>query len=574
MLLFLGSAAGAPGDLDATFGSGGVTRTAIGSAAIADALTLQPDGRILLAGSAYPADGFAVVRYNADGSLDASFGSDGRAIGPQGSAVALAVQADGKILVAGAYVGGSMAVFRFTAEGSLDTAFGVAGIAAGPAGEARAVSVQPDGKIVAIGGGPDPYPGTDTDFVTLRFDADGTPDASFGSNGVVRTAIGAMSAASGMALQPDGKIVAAGWSIPNDRSVSEEMTLARYEANGALDGTFGSDGIATTRLGSFSVATALAMTPDGRLLAAGSADRGLVVTRFTAQGGVDQTFGAGGTTAIRTGGLRWAWGLALAPSGQILIAGGDTSVFTILALEPEGSLDASFGDEGITRTAVGFISEARGVAVQPDGRIVAAGFSSTQSETSFTLARYRVTTPTTIAAQPLLTPYGGQLSVSGTGVDSQPGTAVAVTARGCYAFSTKRVATTTEGSGGEWSANVAPRSRTMYRAEIGGERSVAVTVQVSPRLSIKRLTRTRVRARVLFGHSLAGETIDLERLQANGEWGRVRRGSLTRSGTTRSGVFSGATFKIGRRAAPLRAVLRQPNPYACFADGISAAIPR
>jgi uncharacterized delta-60 repeat protein len=564
MLLLIGSAAAAPGDLDLSFGTRGVAEAEIGSAAVAEGMALQPDGKIVLAGNSYPF-GVALARFMPDGQLDGLFGSGGTVAGPDGSAFAVASQADGKLVVSAWAGDGLMSVIRYRLDGSVDSAFGSGGIASGPQGDPRAIAVQTDAKIVVAGTsvGPDV-----SLFTLLRFEPDGTPDAGFGSDGIVRTRIGEGSGVWSIALQPDGKIVAAGWSTHSNEQV---MTLARYETDGRLDSTFGSGGVAqTTAGGAFSSAASVILQPDGRIVAAGSVFPKLAVARFLPDGTPDASFGSGGATTTGTGGIAGAFALALQADGRLVVAGSGPSVFTLLRFRADGTLDAEFGEEGISRSAIGLRADARAIAVEPGGQILAAGYSSGTSYTRFALARYRVSTPTTIGLAPLVVPYGTAIRVSGRASDAQPGARVTIKARGCYAYSSTRAASTIEGPSGDWSARVTPRTQTGYRAEIDGDRSLSVSVQVRPRLTVRRLSRSRVRTRALYGYSLAGETIVLQRLRrAAGQWVDIRLDSLRPVGRTRAGVVSGVTVKLRRRSAPIRALLRQPNPYACFAESVS-----
>ena len=557
MLLLIGSAAAAPGDLDPTFGMGGMAQVGIGSVAMAEDIALEPDGKIVLAG--FASDQFGLARFNSDGSVDGGFGTGGTVAGPGGTAYAVAIQADGKILAAGS--NGSMAVVRYTSSGDLDSTFGNGGIVTGPSGEARDIAVQADGRIVVAGK-------DSAHFLILRFDPSGSPDSSFGTNGVVRTRIGTSSEAWAIALQGDGKIVVAGSSSgPNGNA----MTLVRYNPSGALDPTFGASGVATARA---SQATAVVVQSDGRIVAAGNADRRLAVVRFQHDGRLDASFGSGGLTTVGNGGLEIAWDLALQSNGQIVVAGGDTTAFTLVRLGASGELDPFFADGGISRVSLGFWSEARGVAIDPDGRIVAAGFAFGTGETHFAVARFRVTSPTTITAQEVVVRYGGELGLAGIAADPQPGAEVQILSRGCYASRTTRPRTTRQTGDGHWATYVTPSTKTSYRAEILGDRSVPVEVQVRPRVTLRRLTRSRVQVRVLFGHELGGETITLQRLRPASGWVDTRIGALREIGRTKAGVVSGATFKARRLSGPVRALLRQSNPYACYGEAASRPIRR
>src|SRR5207249_4338042 len=211
------------GDLDPAFGTGGQVVTPIFNGYdVASALVLQPDGKLVAAGYAYSASNTAValVRYNANGSLDTSFGTGGKvttAIGSVDDEVfALVRQPDGKLVAAGYTSGANSTAFalvRYNADGSLDTGFGTGGKVTTAIGsiddEVFALVLQPDGKLVAAG-----YTSgaSNTAFALVRYNASGSPDASFGTGGKVTTQIVTMeNEAFALVLQPDGKLVAAGY---------------------------------------------------------------------------------------------------------------------------------------------------------------------------------------------------------------------------------------------------------------------------------------------------------------------------------------------------------------------------
>lgn len=562
MVLFFGSAAAAPGDLDPSFGNGGEAELALGSVAIADDITLQSDGKIVLAG--FGPEGWALARFDPNGTLDRSFGSDGKVSGPTGTALAVVPQPDGKLLAAGVIEGGVMAVLRYTPSGSLDSTFGSGGIATGPLGTAHGLELQPDGKIVLGGSGPDPDRAAVDNILLARFNADGTPDSAFGSRGVVRTRVGHTSDAWALALQRDGRILAAGSSWVGGDAASA-MTVVRYLPDGQLDPGFGTNGVVTTPA---TMATAIGLLPDGRIVVAGTADLRLGVIRLQPSGALDPSFGTNGLAEIGNDGLTGAWDLALQPDGRIVVPGWNMSVFAIVRFGTNGELDPSFGQDGISRSSFGFWSDARAIALQPDGRILVAGSNSHESQTNFAVARYRVSSPSTIEAAPVTVSYGTKVTLEGTAADPQPGASVHLLSRDCFAYSAKRLGATAEGSAGAWTASVKPLGRSSYRVEIDGDRSVPVDVQVRPRVTIRRLNRSRVRVRVLYGHSLAGETIELQRFRA-GTWGHVRYGVLRRLGRVREGLVSGVTLRTGRRREAIRAFLAQPNEFACYADAVS-----
>ncbi|MEZ5842969.1 MAG: hypothetical protein R3D27_04465 [Hyphomicrobiaceae bacterium] len=250
----------ADGTLDTSFGGGdGIVTTPVGSSTDQGfSVAMQPDGRIVVAGSSRigSADDFALVRYNADGTLDTSFGGgDGIVTTPIGSSVdsgqSVTVQPDGRIVVAGYSLNGrTTALVRYNADGTLDTA-----LAAATASSPRRSAVRHDftkASPLPAAGRPDRrrWLSARLDFALVRYNADGTLDTSFGGgDGIVTTPIGSSSdVGNSVTMQPDGRIVVAGYSF---NGANADFALVRYNADGTLDTSFGGgDGIVTTPVGS------------------------------------------------------------------------------------------------------------------------------------------------------------------------------------------------------------------------------------------------------------------------------------------------------------------------------------
>jgi uncharacterized delta-60 repeat protein len=302
--------------------------------------------------STEPFGAVALARYNPNGTLDPTFGKSGIvttdfAGGPDG-AVALAVQADGKLVIAGAAnqeLNIDFGLARYNRDGSLDTTFGTGGTVitdfrGDPLGDrVSSLAVQADGKLVAAGtiGFREK---SSTEFALARYTADGTLDATFGTDGKVTTAFHNPSGTSfdnvlhALVLQPDGRLVAAGTA--RGTPVHIDFALARYNPNGTLDPTFATGGQVTTGFG-FDLgddqAFALALQPDGKLIITGiafpensTADIGLV--RYNRNGTLDRTFGTGGKVTTDFGSSASGRALALQPNGRLVVAaaiGGNTS---------------------------------------------------------------------------------------------------------------------------------------------------------------------------------------------------------------------------------------------------------
>jgi uncharacterized delta-60 repeat protein len=404
-----------PGALDPSFGVGGKVTTQIGPANdTADGVAVQRDGRILVAGSSFSGTDydFAVVRYRKDGSLDPTFGRGGIVTtdieSTDDEVRAIAVQADGKIVVAGyaaerGYSGGyvepdeesAWAIVRYRRNGSLDPSFGIDGKVATNLRRwlngAYGVALQRNGKIVVSGFSSN---GVDLDFALARYNIDGSPDARFGRGGFVTTAIGRRDEiANGLILQRDGKIVVAGPSISSD---NYEVALARYLQNGSLDRTFGEGGVAWATNGAQSAeALAISLQRDGKLVAAGWSHDGMDfdfgVVRFLPNGSLDNRFGRRGRVTTRIGaGEDMGVAVAIQRKGRIVVAGHSSNRsdwdFALVGYLPNGSLDPAFGYHGKITTDFSGGDAARAVTVQADGKVVAAGYAS--NGRVFALARY------------------------------------------------------------------------------------------------------------------------------------------------------------------------------------------
>jgi uncharacterized delta-60 repeat protein len=236
-------------------------------------VALQGDGKIVVVGGAGGSD-FALARYNPNGSLDTSFSGDGKQTTDFGGgdfADGVALQGDGRIIAVGSSApdggGRDFALARYNPNGSLDTSFSGDGKQTTDFGSfsgAAGVAIQGDGKIVAVG---DAGGGTvGFDFGLARYNANGTLDTSFSGDGKQTTDFGRSSGAAGVAIQGDGKIVAVGATS----SSPYDFALARYNLNGSLDTSFSGDGKQTTGFGSSSAATAVALQADGKIVAVGS----------------------------------------------------------------------------------------------------------------------------------------------------------------------------------------------------------------------------------------------------------------------------------------------------------------
>jgi len=420
------SSAQAPGTLDSTFGTGGrVTTDFGGTGAAARTLAVQADGKILTAGVAVSngVTDFALARYDSDGVLDASFGTGGIVTtafdfpGNFDRVFTVIRQPDGKFVAVGSTVSNLFANFalaRFNADGTLDTSFGTGGIVTtgfGVSAEATSAVVQADGKIVAAG-----YANLDggESFALARYNSNGTLDTTFGTGGKVGTAFDSGSVsytqAFSVAVQPDGRIVAAGYTeigaclFNGLEQPCFDFALARYNSNGTLDASFGMGGRVTTDFaGPNDQAESVAVQPDGRIVVAGAAGRftnrgfDFALARYNTNGTLDTTFGTSGKVTTDFAGAddvpSEPSAVALQSDGKIVVVGqtlvGGVYDFALARFTGNGTLDTSFGASGkVTTDFAGGNDLPFSIAAQPDGNIVVAGGATLNARADFALARY------------------------------------------------------------------------------------------------------------------------------------------------------------------------------------------
>jgi uncharacterized delta-60 repeat protein len=389
-------------------GGSGTATTDFGSfSAQARSVVVQADGKIVAAGYAQDTQSGAynseLVRYNADGSIDTTFGIGGIvSSGPSfatGSGVA--VQADGKIVTAGAVFGSPnhFALARYNSDGSFDASFGAGGKVVTDFGSTVpfGMLIQPDGKIVLTGGA-----NGGLDFGVARFNTDGSFDTSFDIDGKVTTNFGGTSAAGyGVARTPDGKIVVAGIKEFVGSGFDYDFAVARYNHDGSLDTSFGGGGKVTTDFASTDdIPYSVTVQADGKIVVAGITDPGNAsnfgLVRYNVDGSLDASFGAGGKVATDFGAnFEAANGVTIQADGKIVAAGfsisGGHSDFVMARYNSNGSLDASFGTGGKVTADFGLINDsAISVVIQPDGKILVAGSTSAGTGTGadYAVARF------------------------------------------------------------------------------------------------------------------------------------------------------------------------------------------
>ncbi len=401
---------GQPGTLDPTWNGAapGKAITSFGSFDdTATATAIQPDRKVVVAGVCYQSASvavFCVARYNENGSLDTGFGSGGKAstaVAGDGYVRAVVIQGDGKIVLAGTCTvlyALDFCMVRYHPDGAaLDNSFNGNGkvttrMSADDDG-AFAIAVQPDGKIVVAG---TCYSSSGTGiFCVARYDADGSLDAGFGSNGRVSTGLGTTATAFAIAVQLNGKIVVAG-SCRN--SGKDDFCVVRYNADGDLDTSFDGNGLLATDLsGGNDTARAVAIQPNGKIVVAGHCDppagtSNFCAARYDIDGALDTSFSGNGLVATSLpGGGSYATGLAIQSDGKIIIGGECDAGFCAVRYNSDGSLDNTFANSGkVSTTVVGLGYEtARAMALQSDGKILlAGGCANVSGNSDFCVIRY------------------------------------------------------------------------------------------------------------------------------------------------------------------------------------------
>jgi uncharacterized delta-60 repeat protein len=389
------------GALDESFGTGGIVVTDFAptfSESEADAVASQSGGRIVAGGRFGGVAG--VARYTSGGTLDKTFGTRGivrvaRAVVSDLVVSSLIVQPDDKILACATGKSGRV-LARYLSDGKPDASFGRGGsIAESGATTVAVIVLQSDGKIVEAYGG-----GARSQFALVRYLPNGARDASFGKNGMVATRVGsAQSVVNAIVIQPDGKIVAAGTTYEggdaNSSSVAspskQHVALARFMSDGRLDASFGKAGIVSDEsddaLGNVA---AVALQADGKIIVAGSGDFANALRRYLPDGTFETTLGRGGPVAMPERGvsLEGFNALAIERDGKIVAAGaarsGSTYYFVVARYLSDGRIDGGFGANGAVLMKADGGEGARALTLQPDGKIVVAGTSRHQ----FMLARY------------------------------------------------------------------------------------------------------------------------------------------------------------------------------------------
>jgi uncharacterized delta-60 repeat protein len=389
----------AAGNLDETFGQNGtgIVTSTIGRENNLTFIVNQLDNSIIGVGKVKViTEASGICRYTSNGMLDTSFNKIGYtqfSASPVTVLTSAAIQSDNKTIVGGYVIPTNTSQFtlaRYTTTGTLDSTFGNGGYITTsiPGGcSIESVIIQPDGKIIAGGVGGDGTPS----FTLARYNTDGSLDTTFDNGGLIQAKPGYVSSIKALALQPDGKIIAAGFAWNLSTNV---FAIARFNPNGILDETFGINGIVTTLIGGSCQAQTVALQEDGKIIVGGftSNDNNLhcafALARYDTAGTLDSSFNGTGTIITQLNYSSQIHSIAIQSDGKIIAGGYDfgavNTTFALARYLTNGILDSTFGSNGITLTPIGTNAQINSLIIQSDNKIVAAGIS----DTSAALARY------------------------------------------------------------------------------------------------------------------------------------------------------------------------------------------
>jgi uncharacterized delta-60 repeat protein len=359
------------GDFDQTFGNGGKVVVDVFGPDSAQTVLVQADGKILVAGQSGVrgqvdppmSTHVSVIRLNVDGSLDTTFGDNGKVMleshgwSGHAAAVPMVLMSDGKVLV------GGTGLHRLNSDGSLDATFGANGSTTQTA-YLYSMAVMGDGRVVASNG-----------MNLSRFNSDGTLDTTFGSNGALNlSATGAQRVRPlDMVVQSDGKLlVLAGVRMMG--ATADSMMVMRFDVDGTLDPSFGNGGQQLLSVAGQGVA--IRMLNNGKFLVAGNSDGGTLLMRFKRNGQLDNSFANHGVMLDHNS-TDNVFGMTVQSDGKMLVAGNGEGAVSLYRYNADGTRDASFGDNGHFETHLQsnaqWTESATGVALQSDGAIVLLG---------------------------------------------------------------------------------------------------------------------------------------------------------------------------------------------------------
>ncbi len=392
---------GSSGALDTTFGTTGMVTTDLGADDSGQAVAVDSTNKIIVAGQfRIAASGdFALVRYNTDGTLDNTFGASGKVItnlGADDRGRAAVIDSNGKILVGGdsLVTASDFAVARYNSNGTLDTSFNSNGFVTtdfnNTAEPAMDITIDLNGKIVAAGFA---HNGTNYDFAVVRYNSDGSLDTSFNTNGMVTTDLGGDDRISGVATYPNGNVIVVG----RTGSASDyDFAIVRYNNDGTLDTTFGTNGVIIIDLGGTNDrAREITFDLNGKIVIVGRSNgtgsNDFVVMRFNDDGSPDTTFGTNGMVITNIGGNDRGRAVVIDSSDRIIVLGTSNSQggndFAVIRYNIDGSLDTTFDTNGIAYIDFGGDDRGADIVLDSNGMIIVGGRSDTGSGNDFAAAR-------------------------------------------------------------------------------------------------------------------------------------------------------------------------------------------
>lgn len=340
-----------------------------------NSISIQSDGKIVAAGMTTINDiqQFLVVRYTSSGSLDSSFGVNGcqtTILGDNAVAYGVALDASGNIVVVGSSLlagVSSIALTRYTSSGLLDTTFGtngivLTGINSGCSG--YALLVQSDGKIVVTGS---VLKNNDVWIPLVRYNTNGSLDTSFGTNGVTVIEIEDCAIGYSLVQQPDGKFVIGGFAEGNG-------FVVRCNNNGTIDTTFNGTGGGSIQVGLSSFIRGIGLQSTGKIVVSGYSNGQCMIARLNSDGTLDTTFGDAGITTNTFSSYNISLDLSVDSTDRILIAGLSASIPIVARYTASGLLDTSFGTQGLSYINCGTFGNTNAILSQSDGSIFIAGF--------------------------------------------------------------------------------------------------------------------------------------------------------------------------------------------------------
>lgn len=415
--------------LDNGFGTNGRVLTSFGSAnSNMSSIAIQSDGKILACGSYYNGtiNQIALSRYKIDGSLDETFGVNGKLLTPIGTDFenehnTVRVLSNGNILVAGtngtSATGRDFAIVQFDSYGSLDLSFGNNGIVLSDFNnefKLTTLEIQGNNKIVVGGTILMPTSGNKPNFAIARYNIDGSKDVGFGVNGLACVNVGVVNDnliatedyVNGLKIQPDGKILVSGMVV-NNLGGNGDFALVRLDINGNLDSGFGNNGRVITNSGSTEEANSIEILPDGKIILSGifyyngNANEIIAIAKYTSGGVLDTTYGNKGQVFTNFGNSSpkiFAFSSVLQTDGKLLVIGfakNTTADFFITRYNTNGTLDTAFGSNGVLFVDYGTNEGAYASLFQTDGKLIVGGSTNNGTNNEFTLLRFNAETLST-----------------------------------------------------------------------------------------------------------------------------------------------------------------------------------